>query len=178
MWASIIIGTSFAPSPTAIVIQGPFFFARATMSAFYLGEALQTMTELALQPNLIKTVASTSSVRTWFSVMPSITKVIFLPSRGNSLKASLKRMTNSVLVFAVRMIMSISSRLIRLQDLAISMAVSYLSPVSTHNLMFASIRCLMVWGTSSWSLSSMAVLPRKVSSCSNSSYSSFSLSCF
>jgi hypothetical protein len=47
------------------------------------------------------------------------------------------------------MIKSIVFRLIRLQDLAISIAVSYLSPVKIHILIFAFISILIVSGTSS-----------------------------
>ena len=92
-----------------------------------------------------------------------------------SLKASLSLITNSVLDLAVRTIISMSSRLMRLQDFAISMAVSYLSPVRIQTLTLASIRCLIVSGTSSYNLSSTAVQPRYVSSCSISSQSSPSL---
>lgn len=47
MWASIIMGTSFAPSPMLKVILGVKAFARATTSDFCLGETLQQITELA-----------------------------------------------------------------------------------------------------------------------------------
>jgi hypothetical protein len=50
MCASIIIGTSFAPSPIETVIHGPFFFASPTTSAFYLGLTLQHKTLEANNP--------------------------------------------------------------------------------------------------------------------------------
>jgi hypothetical protein len=50
--ASIIIGTSLAPSPTDKVIQVPFLLARATTSDFYLGDTRQQITEFAVHPNL------------------------------------------------------------------------------------------------------------------------------
>jgi hypothetical protein len=145
----MIIGTSLAPSPTAIVIHCPLFFASYTTSAFCFGETRHKTTELARTPSLINTVARTSSLKTWFKVEPSITNVILRPYLGNSLKASLSLITNSVLVRAVSMIISISLRFMRLHDLAISIAVSYLSPVRTQILILASIRCLIVSGTSS-----------------------------
>lgn len=73
----MIIGTSFAPSPTLRVISGPFLFAKATTSDFYLGDTLQHITEFAWHPNLKKRSARAKSSRTIVSVEPSITMDIF-----------------------------------------------------------------------------------------------------
>ena len=51
------------------------------------------------------------------------------------------------------------SSCINLHDLPISIAVSYLSPVSTHTLMSASINLAMLSGTPSYNLSSIAEQP-------------------
>ena len=59
--------------------------------------------------------------------------------------------------------------LISLHDSPMFSAVSSLSPVSIHILIPASCNEAIVWGTSSWSLSSTAVPPIKTISLSNSS---------
>lgn len=45
MWASIIIETSFAPSPIARVIHLPLDLKILTTSAFYFGDILQHTTD-------------------------------------------------------------------------------------------------------------------------------------
>lgn len=105
-------------------------------------------------------VDNTSSSKAKAKVDPSITIVIFLLFLGKLLKASLNFSLNSSLVGELRMIKSIKLRSIMLQDLPISIAVSYLSPVSTHILIPAFIKSFIVFGTSSWSKSSIAVLPK------------------
>lgn len=59
----------------------------------------------------------------------------------------------------------------RLQERAISIAVSILSPVNIHILIFASLKSLIASGTPSYSLSSIAVHPMYLSPCSILSYS-------
>ena len=65
--------------------------------------------------------------------------------------------------------MSIISSVKSWHEYPILMAVSCLSPVRTHNLMFAAAKFAIHWGTPSWSLSSMAVVPTRISCCSISS---------
>jgi hypothetical protein len=69
----MIIGTSFAPSPTDKVIHFPFFLAKATTSDFYLGDTRQQITELALQPKKKNLWAISSVSSTIPRVDPSIT---------------------------------------------------------------------------------------------------------
>lgn len=73
MWASIIIGTSFAPSPIETVTHGPLDFARATMSAFYFGDTRQHTTELASNAILKNSAAVSGSESAKVKVGPSIT---------------------------------------------------------------------------------------------------------
>lgn len=72
MCASIIIDTSFAPSPIDNVIQPPFNLAKPTTSAFYLGDTLQQITEEAKSPNLKNIFAVSVSLKVYESVGPSI----------------------------------------------------------------------------------------------------------
>lgn len=174
MWACMIIGTSFAPSPIDMVTHLPFFYASATTSDFYLGDTLQQMTELALIAQQKNASPSLSSSSAYAKVCPSIT----IPTNSLSFSSSffLKSSSyslpmNSFLLSELRITISIlvSSRI--LHDLPISMAVSCLSPVRTQSLMLALRIFLIVEGTSSWRRSSMAVLPRYSSPYSSSSQS-------
>lgn len=146
--ASIIIGTSLAPSPTDKVIHLPFAFARATTSDFYFGETLQQTTELAVIPKSKKTLASFSFSKTIVSVNPSIT-IAFYGFIGVDFQASDNLLRSSSSLLELKIISSIESSLIKLQLLPISIAVSYLSPVKTHILIPAVISFSIVSGTSS-----------------------------
>lgn len=72
MCASKIIETSFAPSPIERQIYFFYFLARATTSAFYLGETLQQITELALNPKLKNFSDMVSFSSAYINVCPSI----------------------------------------------------------------------------------------------------------
>ena len=58
MFASKIILTSFAPSPTASVIFPNWFLTSLTMSAFYFGVTLQQMTEWSYEASVTKYLIS------------------------------------------------------------------------------------------------------------------------
>jgi hypothetical protein len=148
MCASIIIGTSLAPSPTAKVIHLPFFFARATTSDFYFGDTLQQRTEFAVIPKSKNTLASFSFSKMNVSVNPSIT-MLFFGFLGVAFQALANLLRSSPSLVELSTISSITSSFIKLQLLPISMAVSYLSPVKTQILIPADISFSIVSGTSS-----------------------------
>ena len=84
------MGTSLAPSPIDRVIHFPFLLARATTSAFCLGDTLQQTTDAAKRPNEKKASAAVSSARAQISVGPSITmEILFLPATSLLISASL-----------------------------------------------------------------------------------------
>jgi hypothetical protein len=78
IWASWIIETSFAPSPIANVIHFPLDFTNPTTSAFYFGETLQQIHELAIRHNLKNPFyTALLELKIKARVIPSITTHIF-----------------------------------------------------------------------------------------------------
>jgi hypothetical protein len=63
----MIIDTSFAPSPIARVIHFPLDLKIATMSAFYLGDTLQQITDLEIRAAwkniLVKSLSSINKAK-------------------------------------------------------------------------------------------------------------------
>lgn len=164
MWASIIIGTSLAPSPIERVIHFLLFLARPTTSAFYFGETLQHTTEAARIPSLKNLLEKSSSSSTNDRVGPSITIDRRWPSfRFYFLNSSMFKMSilwmfgnyrdsyfnflRSSSLLELDKISSYISGWISLQLLPISIAVSCLSPVSTQTLILALISISIVSGT-------------------------------
>mmetsp|Transcript_40834 Transcript_40834/g.46830 ORF Transcript_40834/g.46830 Transcript_40834/m.46830 type:complete len:219 (-) Transcript_40834:2045-2701(-) len=204
MLASMIIGTSLAPSPMDSRMQ-PFLYllARPTTTLFCFGVTLQHTTDFEYSPSVRNSCSSSSSPRINASVMPSMTIVIgycstrslrgflntsvgvcassflakcvsiscssrclifFLLSSSITCRfllasSSGRSLRCSVFLGLMDRMISFMSSWINLHDLAISMAVSCLSPVRTQTLMLAFMRLAMVSGTSSWSKSSMADAP-------------------
>lgn len=181
MWAYTIIGTSFAPSPIDRVIQDPFPLASPTTSAFYLGDTRQHKTEAAWRQNLKNYCAISLFSKTYVRVFPSIITLILLISwLGFTFNNALRSLLSSDGVFDMSTLIlytsfdsffkkssweselntiCLMSLWISWQDLPISMAVSCLSPVRTHTLIFVSIKVAIVSGTRSCSLSSIAEDP-------------------
>ena len=168
------------------VIHFPFFFARPTTSAFYLGETRQHTTDEARRPNLKNFLLSTSEASTKASVGPSITIDSLWPGpKFSFLNFSMSLMSflsiflyclqirssskSSCSIVGVVKISSLMSVWISLQLFPISIAVSYLSPVRTQTFMLALMSISIVSGTPYCSLSSIAVDPIKFNSCSYSS---------
>lgn len=141
----------------ATVIQVPFFFANATTSAFYLGETLQQMTDAAFKPKANNSCCVFSSEKAKVSVGPSMT-IASLYEFSLTLSSSLILLVNSSSESLVS-ITTFISVCISLQLFPISIAVSYLSPVSTHTLIFVSIIFAIESDTPSCNLSSIAVDP-------------------
>jgi hypothetical protein len=132
----MIIGTSFAPSPIERVIFLSKRLARPTTSDFCFGDTRQQITEAALHPKLKNFRYDASVEKTNDRVGPSITSES-LDLVGGAAMAAFSFESNSSWLLEVRMMSSIVSRLIKLQLLPISIAVSYLSPVSTQRRMSA-----------------------------------------
>jgi len=164
IWASVIIGTSFAPSPMAKVIHFPWDLAIPQTSAFCFGETRQHTTEAAVRPSLKKASLVSSSSTAKVNVGPSITIAsLWIYGSSPSIKFFsgswyLSFDMSSFLESEVRITIYISC-CISLQLLAISIAVSYLSPVRTQSLILVSMIFEMTSGTLSYSLSSIAVAP-------------------
>ena len=140
-----------------------------TMAAFWDGEARQTSTQSHRAPRDAKALLRESSERTTASVLPSMTSSRSRPSveapalAFPSLRSSRWPCTIDLslsLPVSLRT-MSLSWSLISLHAIPMLMAVSCLSPVITQTLIRASLRIWMDSGTSSWSLSSTAVIPKK-----------------
>ena len=161
-----IILTSFAPSPIdRHVFFGNRFWIILTISAFYFGETLQARTTSTLSEASKKILVNFAFWSIWVNAYPviiipcllssfyEISFVIFFKSYSNLSPASF------ILCSAIKLSRSPAA-------IAIYLAVPTLSPVSTHTLMPARLINLMVSGTSSWSLSSIAVAPSSVRPCS------------
>jgi hypothetical protein len=80
----MIIDTSLAPSPIESVTHFPFALAKATTSAFYLGETLQQMTDEAIIPSMKKALADFLSLRAKERVFPSMITQILGEQKGTS----------------------------------------------------------------------------------------------
>ena len=153
MWASYIMLTSLAPSPIESVIQEPWSLASLTTNIFCAGDTLQQIHECAKKPSLKKLdLISSDDSRIQARDNPLIIMAIRLGkydfdafSSPNDLLAksywlAACRIRSNRVSFAWldKLIYSISLCK-RLHDFPISMAVSSLSPVSTHILISALI---------------------------------------
>lgn len=177
MFASIIMETSFAPSPIAIEIQElPYFFERFTTSAFYAGVTQQHITLDAVKPILKKVFSSSLFPRMQDKLLPLMTRTLLWDFRIFSLifssftllmffgksksfytisySLSSIYVTDSICYSWVKfsstlMIIMLKDSWMSLHDFPISIAVSCLSPVSTQTLISASMSLAIVSGTSS-----------------------------
>mmetsp|Transcript_46255 Transcript_46255/g.83336 ORF Transcript_46255/g.83336 Transcript_46255/m.83336 type:complete len:223 (-) Transcript_46255:375-1043(-) len=173
------MATSFAPSPIASdILPFPANFTISTRLRFCCGERRQQIHAFAPIATLHKICfASASSLpelpsamrKTCSTKAPSSTKAgmaagfaFWIVSRAAF--SMLKAISSEVAPASFTSDVSASTRL---QDLAISMAVSVLSPVSIQTWTFISFSFWMASGTPSCSLSSMAVSPKKSSPCSS-----------
>mmetsp|Transcript_20084 Transcript_20084/g.50048 ORF Transcript_20084/g.50048 Transcript_20084/m.50048 type:complete len:201 (-) Transcript_20084:2312-2914(-) len=180
--------TSLAPSPMASVMR-PLSFTRLVTSAFCSGDTRQHTTEVQPLPRERNRCASSFS-RAKDSDRPSITSAMstsffsavshfLIPSISCCRTASRPKSWNSCRVISRSLSCLTSSLMLttwRSMSLRISehacpmlIAVSCLSPVSTHTEMPARIICSMHHGTPSCSLSSIAVAPTRKRSFSMSS---------
>ena len=126
--ASIIIGTSLAPSPIESVIHVPFNFARATTSDFCLGDTRQQIIEFASTPKSKNLFAASGVSNAQIRVYPSITTALLgLVLVIESIFAYSSFFSKSYLEGDDRIIKSMISSFTRLQLLPISIAVSYFS---------------------------------------------------
>ena len=164
IWASFIMETSLAPSPIARVIAdlSSFLIIRTT-SAFWPGLSLQHTTASHVLLTLMKFISNSANSVMWDrAVFSTIIARFFLVCIKFSFCP-----TNSFEQYLATSYFPCSlntsnSGLISLQALAMFSAVSNLSPVNIQTLMSASYKSLITPGTSSASLSSTAVAPRRV----------------
>mmetsp|Transcript_108995 Transcript_108995/g.308324 ORF Transcript_108995/g.308324 Transcript_108995/m.308324 type:complete len:279 (+) Transcript_108995:723-1559(+) len=163
--ASCIMGTSLAPSPTANVTGRGFtlFRTSCTISAFCRGETRQAITteqRWAIPRNLS---SSADPFRTSSACPVTMSPATQSPSAALLATASIFSRLRSISAVPRPSTSrsKISMSLLRTLVLKpISLAVSSLSPVKTHNLMPARRRDTIVSATPTWSLSSIAVTPR------------------
>mmetsp|Transcript_36314 Transcript_36314/g.89463 ORF Transcript_36314/g.89463 Transcript_36314/m.89463 type:complete len:244 (+) Transcript_36314:869-1600(+) len=183
MCAAWIMPTSLAPSPMASVMR-PLSLTSPVTSAFCRGDTRQHTTDVhplpsdrkmrarsgssakdSERPSMTSPTSMSAVSATSHFALPSSSCFFTLarPSRSNSsrvISRSLSCFTRSLMLTTTS---SMSSRR-RLHAWPMLMAVSCLSPVSTHTAMPARISCSMHCGTPSCSLSSMAVAPSRMSS--------------
>mmetsp|Transcript_71799 Transcript_71799/g.226843 ORF Transcript_71799/g.226843 Transcript_71799/m.226843 type:complete len:223 (-) Transcript_71799:112-780(-) len=187
MSAAWIIPTSLAPSPIASVVH-PADLTSLVTRAFCKGETRQQITAAHKLP-ASRNLALRSSVSAQASAWPSmimacspspsppralaITSPSCLPTAAcpSSLASTLSPLPSAAKTSGVSEVTLCATMSLRRSEHAkpMFMAVSLLSPVSTHSLMPARARTAMQSGTPSCSLSSMAVEPRRVRSFSISS---------
>mmetsp|Transcript_21031 Transcript_21031/g.47376 ORF Transcript_21031/g.47376 Transcript_21031/m.47376 type:complete len:236 (-) Transcript_21031:504-1211(-) len=181
--ASMIMGTSLAPSPMARE-RGPPSSRLITVTTcrFWSGDTRHAMTALHLLATCTKRRSSASSsvpppssswsaaAKMWRREPPSMMRARSLSSSASSsvphswlnfLSSSLARGRVST---AIRWMDMLSWR--RLQAKPMFSAVSILSPVSIQILILASLSRLIAAGTPSCSLSSIAVTPTNRIPCS------------
>ena len=174
------------------VITSKPFFTISTTAAFWLGLTRQQRTLLhCLQRsrNFWRVCSSSTS----FNASPSMTIAWVGPGGRWSLRAALNSSSEPVMLKVARCLSSSASAasmaslcglntiksislLSRLQEKPMLMAVSTLSPVSTHSLIPASASKAIVSGTPSCKRSSIAVPPISVRSLSMASETISSLS--
>mmetsp|Transcript_61638 Transcript_61638/g.193192 ORF Transcript_61638/g.193192 Transcript_61638/m.193192 type:complete len:205 (+) Transcript_61638:592-1206(+) len=155
--ASWIIGTSLAPSPTASVTGVGVTFSRTslTSSAFCMGLTRHAMRTEHCSARWRKCSFSYPLFMMPESAFP-VTIIALWTSRSSKDFSALPRVVPSSSSMVWMFISSVSTSVLK----PMFRAVSSLSPVSTQSLMPASRSFLMVSGTLSCSLSSMAVAPR------------------
>mmetsp|Transcript_3440 Transcript_3440/g.6329 ORF Transcript_3440/g.6329 Transcript_3440/m.6329 type:complete len:231 (-) Transcript_3440:2002-2694(-) len=184
MLAARIMGTSLAPSPTPRARHpGTNFLTSRTMSAFWSGLERHTTTERHWVANSTNLSAASlrmsfpegSPSKMKFKVAPSTTRPCLsssdIPAASCRHSASLEFTSSSEVEFRTWSFMLGVSKLV---ERPISIAVSCLSPVSTHSLMFARASRTMVSGTFACSLSSTAVHPTRPNPPSSTSLASVS----
>mmetsp|Transcript_19543 Transcript_19543/g.46669 ORF Transcript_19543/g.46669 Transcript_19543/m.46669 type:complete len:204 (+) Transcript_19543:1203-1814(+) len=174
MCAACIIPTSLAPSPTASVIARSFAFTSSVTLAFCRGDTRQQTTEWHSRQSA-RNASSASGVSTLSIAAPSTTRPAPRPlpvpfsadppswstccSRCPSRSATPKLFSGSSSPLRTTRGMS---EVKREHETAMLMAVSSLSPVSTHTLSPAESIASTVVPTPSCSLSSTAVAPSSV----------------
>lgn len=166
--AVLIIFTSLAPSPTLNVVN-LFLRINQTMSCFCLGVTLQQMIASHELSNR-RIIASDwdSSPSLWL-----LRRSYPVTTTQHNLSLGIFYLSAMVSwAFVFQLTIAISSET-KPHDTPILMAVSRLSPVSIQTLTPACLIEDIVCFTFSWSLSSMAVAPIKISSFSNIPYSYF-----
>mmetsp|Transcript_19225 Transcript_19225/g.55155 ORF Transcript_19225/g.55155 Transcript_19225/m.55155 type:complete len:268 (-) Transcript_19225:1751-2554(-) len=158
------MGTSFAPSPTDNVTGVGFTFSRTsrTICAFCKGDTRQAITmeqDVAKSKNSALLEASEKMCSNAGPVtMIALKSRLKLPNFVRPLVSSSRILSPSASGgLSTSTIVMDSSSTFELKPML--RAVSSLSPVRTHKLMPALRSISIVLGTSSWSLSSMAVAP-------------------
>ena len=160
--------TSLAPSPIAKVVilssslgfLGSIFLINVTISAFCFGETRHAITTFCKIARLMNSLRSLGFDVILESCSPSTTKAVslyypiifFLTWKLQSYK----KISYVVLVSTMKISVSLESNA---QLKPMLMAVSTLSPVSTHNFIVALLIKLITSATLSCNLSSIAVLP-------------------
>mmetsp|Transcript_89807 Transcript_89807/g.192566 ORF Transcript_89807/g.192566 Transcript_89807/m.192566 type:complete len:316 (-) Transcript_89807:591-1538(-) len=165
------MGTSLAPSPTASVItELSRSLMICTSARFCCGARRQQTQDKLIKASLCSNALASSEAKTDCTRLPSRTRavppagVLFLRLSRFCCK---HRTASSVDVQPTKYTISMSG-LIRLQERAISTAVSVLSPVSTHMRMPMAFSMAIACGTPSWSRSSIALMPQNFKECSSS----------
>ena len=172
----MIIATSFAPSPIArVILLGLRALTIDTIAPFYYGDTLQAKTASTLS-HMFK---NTSSVSTSDSILvrlsPDMIKAYFVLFEDLMLSSA---------ILSYCFMPSISTESTRCYFISvfnspaenpIFTAVSTLSPVRTQTFTPTDFKAMIVSGTSSCSLSSIAVDP---TTCKPSSSFAFTLSSF
>ena len=140
-------------------------------SAFCMGETRQQITDLHDTAMSRKSFRH-SGLSAWYSAFPSTTSPIGFSFPTASPNSTRYFITASLTKSNVGCFNSISlmSGVNRLHDRPMLMAVSILSPVSTHTFMPAFKSVAIHSGTPAWRRSSMALAPRRMRSFSISSF--------
>mmetsp|Transcript_37438 Transcript_37438/g.84831 ORF Transcript_37438/g.84831 Transcript_37438/m.84831 type:complete len:232 (+) Transcript_37438:1528-2223(+) len=170
--AAWIIATSLAPSPMARVIApSTFFLTSSTSCAFCDGAQRLATTEWQFMVNwsiaswhalslITISIASPSMMSACFSAAFTCDSARSVASRSSF--ASLSRVECEPLLMMIILVVVSSNW----QANAMLIAVSSLSPVSTHTATPARPRSAIAVGTPTCNLSSMAVEPSSVRPCS------------
>ena len=171
--------TSLAPSPIArVTLEGKRFLIILTISAFCLGETLHARTTSTLSEADKKLLNRLGLASILVRVSPAtIIACFYSELDGFSIYFMTSEILNSISPLSVCSITCCPIELSkRPADTPIFMAVSILSPVSTHTLIPVFFMNWIVSATSSYSLSSMAVDPTNSISTSISSSTAATLS--
>ena len=171
MCAAVIILTSLEPSPIATVFLSGFLSRIIfTISAFYFGLTRQARTTLAPSQRSMKIFTISSSAWIVAKVSPATITALSLIIFDKAWFASASYISILTLFGLIYCKVNIFiESWSNWQEVPILIAVSTLSPVSTQSCTPARLMSKMVFPTSSWSLSSIAVDPIRSKSTSSSS---------
>lgn len=156
--------TSFAPSPIAkVFLVGLFLLIIVTISAFCFGLTLHAKTTLAFYESSKNSALSLGLFVILINESPATITALSLASSVCFCSALDWVICNMTALVDLASIIKVSmSTLRRLQEIPMLIAVSILSPVSTHTFIPADLMNSSVPDTSSCSLSSIAVEPTRV----------------